>query len=249
MSTHLRRTPARRWAPGSATCGMILPVTPGRVTHHPRHVDPDSSARPPGGDEGGPGGPRDHSPQATARPKGPWPSDPPVEAKTHPAGGRRPELTRNPYTAHRWASIVKRPAQGKTAPVFLIPRAKPQVSRNCAKFTGAGNRILHKTVLVGKTLGQSPRKPRPHGFARRRMTPTHRVEHALASCPECGTGLTGGWVQRTREVIDVPVVPAAVTEHVFIARTCPICQQRRTPQADLAGVVLGKQRWASTCSA
>ena len=89
---------------------------------------------------------------------------------------------------------------------------------------------------------EGPRKLRTHGFARPRMTPTHRVEHALESCPECGGGLTGGWVQRTREVIDVPVVPLEVTEHVFIARTCPICQQRRTPQADLTGVVLGRQR-------
>ena len=56
---------------------------------------------------------------------------------------------------------------------------------------------------------EGPRKPRPHGFARRRMMPTHRVEHALESCPECGTGLSGGWVQRTREVIDVPVVPVS----------------------------------------
>ena len=87
-----------------------------------------------------------------------------------------------------------------------------------------------------------PRKPRPHGFARQRLTPTHRVEHRVESCPDCGTGLAGGWVQRTREVIDVPVVPAQVTEHVFIARTCPVCERRRIPQADLAGVVLGKQR-------
>ena len=87
-----------------------------------------------------------------------------------------------------------------------------------------------------------PRKPRPHGFARQRLKPTHRVEHRVESCPDCGTGLAGGWVQRTREVIDVPVVPAQVTEHVFIARTCPVCERRRIPQADLAGVVLGKQR-------
>ena len=74
------------------------------------------------------------------------------------------------------------------------------------------------------------------------MTPTRGVEHALDSCPECGTGLAGGWAQRTREVIDIPAVPAQATEHVFIARICPLCEQRRTPRADLAGVVLGKQR-------
>ena len=36
---------------------------------------------------------------------------------------------------------------------------------------------------------KGPRKPRPHGFAHLRMTPTHRVEHVLESCPQCGTGL------------------------------------------------------------
>ena len=89
---------------------------------------------------------------------------------------------------------------------------------------------------------RGPRMPRRHGFSRQRMTPTRRVEHALDSCPECGTGLAGGWAQRTREVIDIPAVPAQATEHVFIARICPLCEQRRTPRADLAGVVLGKQR-------
>ena len=47
---------------------------------------------------------------------------------------------------------------------------------------------------------QQPRKQRRHGFARPRMTPTHRVEHVVESCPDCGTHRTGGWVQRTREV-------------------------------------------------
>ncbi len=35
------------------------------------------------------------------------------------------------------------------------------------------------------------RKPRPHGFARQRMTPTQRVAHAVESCPDCGTGCPG----------------------------------------------------------
>ena len=89
---------------------------------------------------------------------------------------------------------------------------------------------------------KGPRRPRRHGFSRQRMPPTRRVEHALDSCPECGSGLAGGWAQRTREVIDIPAVAAQATEHVFIARICPLCEQRRTPRADLAGVALGKQR-------
>ena len=89
---------------------------------------------------------------------------------------------------------------------------------------------------------QKPRKQRRHGFARQRMTPTHRVEHMVESCPDCGAHLTSGWVQRTREVIDLPVVPAQVTEHVFIARTCPACRRRCIPPTELDGVVLGQQR-------
>ena len=47
---------------------------------------------------------------------------------------------------------------------------------------------------------QQPRKQRRHGFARPRMTPTHRVEHVVERCPDCGAHLSGGWIQRTREV-------------------------------------------------
>ena len=53
------------------------------------------------------------------------------------------------------------------------------------------------------------------------MTPTQRVEHVMEHCPDCGTQLSGGWKQRTREVIAVPVVEAEVTEHVYMARTLP----------------------------
>ena len=99
---------------------------------------------------------------------------------------------------------------------------------------------------------QQPRKQRRHGFARRRMTPTQRVEHVrvehvMENGPDCGTHLTGGWTQRTREVIELPVAPVRVTEHVYIARTCPArtcpaCRRRCTPPAGLDGVVLGRQR-------
>ena len=87
-----------------------------------------------------------------------------------------------------------------------------------------------------------PRKQRRHGFARRRMTPTRQVEHVVERCPDCGTQLSGGWTQRTREVIELPVVPAEVTEHVYIARNCPACRRRCLPPTQLDGVVLGQQR-------
>ncbi len=40
----------------------------------------------------------------------------------------------------------------------------------------------------------------------------------------------------------LPVVPVQVTEHVYIARTCPACRRRCTLPAELDGVVLGQQR-------
>ena len=64
----------------------------------------------------------------------------------------------------------------------------------------------------------------------------------MAVCPDCGTHLNGGWVQRTREVIELPVAPVEVTEHALVARICPVCQRRRLPKEALQGVVLGQQR-------
>ena len=90
---------------------------------------------------------------------------------------------------------------------------------------------------------KTQRKRRPHGFARVRMAPTRRVEHAVEVCPDCGTHLVGGWVQRRREVIEIPVAPVQVTEHVIIARVCPICERRRIPKVQWDGVVVGKQRF------
>ena len=112
-----------------------------------------------------------------------------------------------------------------------------------AKSGGPPRMPGHKVKSARKPPAQQgPRTQRRHGFARPRMTPTHRVEHVMENCPDCGTQLSGGWTHRTREVIELPVVPAQVTEHVYIARTCPACRRRCTPPAELDGVVLGRQR-------
>ena len=119
--------------------------------------------------------------------------------------------------------IAQLEGQAKPSGSGRMPGLKPKADRKPAQPKG-------------------PRKPRPHGFARTRMTPTQRVERAVAQCPDCGTQLAGGWTQRTREVIDLPQVPVQVTEHAYIARTCPSCQRRCVPPAQLDGVVLDKQR-------
>ena len=115
-----------------------------------------------------------------------------------------------------------------------------------ARLSAAGPRGRmpgHKPAGKGRQPQRKElRKRRPHGFARRRTEPARRMEHAAESCPECHTTLSGGWVQRTREVIDIPVAPAEVTEHVFMARLCPLCRKRRLPQAPLRGLAVGRQR-------
>jgi transposase len=53
--------------------------------------------------------------------------------------------------------------------------------------------------------------------------------------------LVGGWVQRTREVIEIPLAPVQVIEHQYVARACPLCQTRHVPPVELDGVVLGER--------
>jgi hypothetical protein len=90
---------------------------------------------------------------------------------------------------------------------------------------------------------KQPRKGRTQPFVRRRMEPTAQVIHAVDACPRCGLRLTGGSVKRRREVIEVPLVPAMVTEHVFLERCCPHCRTRHTPAVDLGEAVVGRQRF------
>ena len=86
------------------------------------------------------------------------------------------------------------------------------------------------------------RRNRVHGFARRREEPTHRVEHATASCPDCGTLLLGGRVRGSRQIISILRVRARVTEHVVLERTCRKCGQRWSPEPDWSALVVGRQR-------
>lgn len=87
-----------------------------------------------------------------------------------------------------------------------------------------------------------PRRKRARGFGRRRMEPTAWQVHAVDACPRCRHPLRGGTVARTREVLEVPLGPATVTEHVYLARRCPRCGGRWQPGPGLAGVVVGQGR-------
>ena len=100
----------------------------------------------------------------------------------------------------------------------------------------------NKPVPTRRAPRRGACKRREHGFSRVRMSPTQQVKHALEICPDCGRQLSGGWIHRMGEVIEDPVVPVQVTEHVVMARVCPICQSPCVPNLSLDDVVAGKQR-------
>lgn len=90
---------------------------------------------------------------------------------------------------------------------------------------------------------KTPRKRRTQAFVRRRMAPTAVMTHARDVCPTCGTPLAGGSLTRTREVIEVPLMPATITHHHYLERRCPCCHTRHTPRVALGEAVVGKQRF------
>ena len=127
----------------------------------------------------------------------------------------------------------------------IIERLEKRIAQLEGRGKSGGSGRMPGLKLKGERKPdqlKKPRQPRRHGFARTRMTPDRRVEHALEQCPDCGTQLSGGWTQRTLEVIELPQVPVQVTEHAYIARTCAQCRRYCVPSAQLDGVVLDQQR-------
>ena len=133
-------------------------------------------------------------------------------------------------------------AEQQTALAELRRRVEKLEARLSTRGASAGMPGNKPSAKRRQPETKGPRKRRLHGFARRRAEPTRRVIHAPESCSECGTGLSGGWVQRTREVIEIPIVPAEVVEHVFVARTCALCRKRRVSQDSLQGLAMGRRR-------
>ena len=87
------------------------------------------------------------------------------------------------------------------------------------------------------------RRKRPHGFGRRREEPTHRVEHATASCPDCQVPLIGRRVCGSRQVITLPRVRARVTEHVCWNAPAPSAGSGGAPEPDWGALSVGRQRF------
>lgn len=129
--------------------------------------------------------------------------------------------------------------QQRAAIVRLQARVAELEAKRGKPLGLAGNKIEPKKP----ESSERKREKRERNVARRRHPePDERVEHAFDHCPGCGTGLAGGSVKRTREVIEVRPSPVVVIEHAYIERCCPICEKRYTPRAELDGVVVGRGR-------
>lgn len=86
------------------------------------------------------------------------------------------------------------------------------------------------------------RKQRENSYHRLKETPTEQVFHSADACPDCSGELGLPSVAYTRQVIDIPVTPYTVTEHVIFKRWCINCQKRILPEVDLSNYCLGQGR-------
>ena len=88
-----------------------------------------------------------------------------------------------------------------------------------------------------------PRTPRAPVPGRRLEVPDRRVVHALDRCPHCATALRRGGEVARRQVIELPVAPVEVVEHVVLERRCPGCGARcRGTLPDLSAEVGAHRR-------
>src|ERR1051326_6130888 len=94
-----------------------------------------------------------------------------------------------------------------------------------------------------------PRKKRGRGYSRMLETPTEVRVHAAESCPDCGRKLTGGWLHRSRQVLEIPVVRYQVIEHQIWARHCGLCKKRVLPKSDCIPDAVGSCRMGSRLTA
>lgn len=109
--------------------------------------------------------------------------------------------------------------------------------------SGPGDPPPFVRASVRRKQQKQERKQRAQSFVRRREQPTQVCFHAASRCPDCGRALSGGSEHRRRQIIDLPDVPAQVTDHVVMARWCGVCQKRVLPQVDLSAQTLGQHRF------
>jgi transposase len=120
---------------------------------------------------------------------------------------------------------------------------KAEIEELRSQLPGTGAKAVPDWVKPNRQERRADeRKKRKQSFVRRRQTPTEVHLHASETCPDCGRKLAGGWVHRRRQVIEIPLTPVRIIEHVVVARHCGVCGKRVIPNLDLSGEVVGTHR-------
>lgn len=94
-----------------------------------------------------------------------------------------------------------------------------------------------------KTKAKHKRKQRRENFVRTKDDPTHHIFHSYETCPNCNSENLGKpSVAYSRQIIDIPVVSATITQHTVFKRHCFSCKKRVYPTLNLTPYVFGKYR-------
>lgn len=97
-----------------------------------------------------------------------------------------------------------------------------------------------------RTAAKVPRRKRTQAFVRRRSAASVQVVHGVDACTGCGCVLKGGTIKRHREVIEIVLAPAVVTDHALLERVCPVCATVCVPRLGPADGVVGQHRFGPT---
>lgn len=162
-------------------------------------------------------------------------------------------------TREELIALVIRQHETMQAQAAVIERQEKRISELEAILQSQAERISVLEEEISKLSGpkskptfvkanapkkeKGPRKKRMQSFARKSRMATEVVCHAVECCPDCGRELVGGTVKSRHQVIDIPVAPVNVVDHLFIERYCGVCGKRFTPDAGevLSDVVVGKK--------
>lgn len=93
-----------------------------------------------------------------------------------------------------------------------------------------------------KKRNNGKRKKREQAFVRMKDTHTNTVFHSHEKCPNCDGVLGKPSVAYSRTIIDIPMHPAIITEHIIFKRYCFSCKRRFYPKPNLSSTVIEKYR-------
>jgi len=95
-----------------------------------------------------------------------------------------------------------------------------------------------------KGRSEQPRKKRKKSFVRRRETATEEMVHVVGDrCPDCGGPLSEPWEHDRRQVIEIPITPIGVIDHIIMAQRCGYCGKVHHAKVTDSEKVIGKHRF------